>query len=201
MMAVASPPVWIEDWLGTERTALPDSHDRDVLAGPSGERYVFDTRSGLSVQLDGCRSPGSELDRMRLRTDGLRSWIERVFGSLWVGLAYVLAMYWFVGAGLRSRPRGGSIGPFELLVLPAPAFMIAIAVMAVLMLRHAPVSERLWFQGWLRFMGMWLLLTTMIGGNLWLRYDPQARSHRFPPLVSPKVFLDSYLGVWKDLLK
>jgi uncharacterized protein len=41
------------DWIAHEQVAVLDARDRHVLAGLDGDCYLFDTRSGLSVQLNG----------------------------------------------------------------------------------------------------------------------------------------------------
>jgi hypothetical protein len=141
------------------------------------------------------------LGNMRTSLAGLRLWTTRVLASPWWALPSALAVYQCVGAGLRYRPRG-SLGPFEWLSLPAPAMVVAMLVMAVLIGRKAPVAEHRSFQRWLRFIGLWLTFTALSGGDTWYRYAPNTRSRpSIPPLVSPKEFLDSYMGVWRDLAK
>jgi hypothetical protein len=138
---------------------------------------------------------------MRPYLAGLRLRTTRVLASPWWGLLIPLVVYLSLGAGLRYRPRE-SLGLFEWLSLPAPAMVVAVLVMTVLMGRKAPVAERPAFQRWLRFICLWLGITVLTGGNTWDRYAPHARSQpRSMPLVSPKEFLNSYVGVWRDLAK
>src|SRR5262245_52720796 len=43
----------LEAWHAAALPDLPAPRDRHLITGQDGERYLFDTRSGLSVQLSG----------------------------------------------------------------------------------------------------------------------------------------------------
>jgi hypothetical protein len=147
MMVVAPSVPWIEEWLARERIAVPGPRDRHLIHSEPGSMRAFAAR--------------------------LQAWIEAVSVTWWAACASLLALYWWLGAGLHWRRRG-FIGLFEILVLPAPFLMTAGFVMSLLWARRAAVSGSPSFRRWLRILSYWLLFTGTTAADIWRRADPDA---------------------------
>jgi hypothetical protein len=91
----------------------------------------------------------------------LRSAVEYLLISQWGAYARVFMLYWSTGVGLHRRRRG-ALSLVEIMVLPAPAVMIATIVMTGLEARAAPISQIPAFRRWLRVLGLYILF---IGNN------------------------------------